>query len=173
DYANTLIVGNTMRSITDKLRISREKLAYIVDSTSAPVASLALVTTWIGFEVSLINEALNTIGGLQLSGYGVFLESILYRFYPWMALLFVFFIAFTDREFGPMLKAERRARTTGKVLGDDAQVDEAAVEGQMLKPKKGKPQRALNAVIPVAVLVFGVLAFLYTTGVQAVGADAS
>src|SRR5699024_8723567 len=86
DYANTLIVGNTMRSITDKLRISREKLAYIVDSTSAPVASLALVTTWIGFEVSLINEAIGTIGGLQLSGYGVFLESILYRFYPWMAL---------------------------------------------------------------------------------------
>ena len=173
DYANTLIVGNTMRSITDKLRISREKLAYIVDSTSAPVASLALVTTWIGFEVSLINEALNTIGGLQLSGYGVFLESILYRFYPWMALFFVFAIAFTDREYGPMLKAERRARTTGKVLADDAQVDEAAVEGEMLKPKPDQPQRAFNAVIPVAVLVFGVLGFLYSTGVQAIGADAS
>src|SRR5699024_8725736 len=76
DYANTLIVGNTMRSITDRLRISREKLAYIVDSTSAPVSSLALVTTWIGFEVSLINEAISTIGGLQLSGYGIFLDSI-------------------------------------------------------------------------------------------------
>ncbi len=173
DYANTLIVGNTMRSITDKLRISREKLAYIVDSTSAPVASLALVTTWIGFEVSLINEALQTIGGLQLSGYGVFLESILYRFYPWMALLFVFFIAFTDREYGPMYDAEHRARTTGKVLGDDAQVDEAAVEGQMLKPKEDKPQRAMNAVIPVAVLVFAVLIFLYTTGVEAAGPGAS
>ncbi len=173
DYANTLIVGNTMRSITDKLRISREKLAYIVDSTAAPVASLALVTTWIGFEVSLINEALNTIGGLQLSGYGVFLESILYRFYPWMALLFVFAIVFTDREFGPMLKAERRARTTGKVLGDDAQVDEAAVEGEMLTPKEGKPQRAFNAVIPVTVLVVGVLGFLYSTGVESVGSDAS
>src|SRR5699024_6317329 len=85
DYANTLIVGNTMRSITDRLRISREKLAYIVDSTSAPVSSLALVTTWIGFEVSLINEAISTIGGLQLSGYGIFLDSILYRFYPLMA----------------------------------------------------------------------------------------
>ncbi len=173
DYANTLIVGNTMRSITDKLRISREKLAYIVDSTSAPVASLALVTTWIGFEVSLINEALNTIGGLQLSGYGVFLESILYRFYPWMALLFVFAIAFTDREYGPMLKAERRARTTGKVIGDDAQVDEAALEGEMLKPKEDKPQRAVNAIIPVAVLVFSVLIFLYTTGVEAAGPGAS
>ncbi len=173
DYANTLIVGNTMRSITDKLRISREKLAYIVDSTAAPVASLALVTTWIGFEVSLINEALNTIGGLQLSGYGVFLESILYRFYPWMALVFVFYIAFTNREFGPMYDAEQRARTTGKVLGPEAQVDEAAVEGEMLTPKEGKPQRAINAIIPVCVLVFGVLIFLYTTGIEAAGAGAS
>src|SRR5699024_8743977 len=173
DYANTLIVGNTMRSITDRLRISREKLAYIVDSTSAPVSSLALVTTWIGFEVSLINEAISTIGGLQLSGYGIFLDSILYRFYPLMALLFVFAIAFTSRDFGPMLRAERRARKTGKVIDDDAQIDEAAIDGEGLNPKEGKPQRAFNAVIPVIVLVFGVLTFLYTTGAEAAGADAS
>ncbi|HIG74599.1 MAG TPA: Na+/H+ antiporter NhaC family protein, partial [Bacteroidetes bacterium] len=57
DYANTLIVGGTMRPITDTLRISREKLAYIVDSTAAPVASLAFVTTWIGYEVGLIGTA--------------------------------------------------------------------------------------------------------------------
>jgi len=173
DYANTLIVGNTMRSITDRLRISREKLAYIVDSTSAPVSSLALVTTWIGFDVSLINEAISTIGGLQLSGYGIFLDSILYRFYPLMALLFVFAIAFTSRDFGPMLRAERRARKTGKVIDDDAQIDEAAIDGEGLNPKEGKPQRAFNAVIPVIVLVFGVLTFLYTTGAEAAGADAS
>lgn len=173
DYANTLIVGNTMRSITDKLRISREKLAYIVDSTSAPVASLALVTTWIGFEVGLINDALATIGGLDLSGYSVFLESILYRFYPWLALFFVFAIAFTDREYGPMWKAEHRARTTGDVIGEDAQVDEAAADGEELAPKPDKPVRAINAVIPVAVLVFGVLYFLYTTGLEAAGPGAS
>lgn len=57
DYANTLVVGNTMRPITDRLRISREKLAYIVDSTAAPVATIALFTTWIGFQVGLIGEA--------------------------------------------------------------------------------------------------------------------
>ncbi len=167
DYANTLIVGNTMRPVTDKLRISREKLAYLVDSTAAPVASLALVPTWIGFEVGLINEALDTLPALQdLSGYGVFLESILYRFYPWMALFFVFAIALTDREFGPMLKAERRARSGGGVLHPDANVDEAA-GGEELAPKAGKPQRAMNAVIPVCVLVFGTLFFLYTTGIEA------
>jgi Na+/H+ antiporter NhaC len=172
DYANTLIVGNTMRPVTDRLRISREKLAYLVDSTAAPVASLALVTTWIGFEVSLINEAVATIEGLNLSGYGIFLESILYSFYPWLALFFVLAIALTDREFGPMYDAEKRTRETGKVLGEDAQVDEAAAEGEELAPAEGAPKRALNAIIPVLVLVFGVLGFLWSTGTAAVGTDA-
>jgi len=173
DYANTLIVGNTMRPVTDRLRISREKLAYVVDSTAAPVSSLALVTTWIGFEVGLINEAISTIDGLSLSGYGVFLESILYRFYPWLALIFVLAIAVTDREFGPMYDAEKRARETGEVLGESAKVDEAAGEGEELAPKDGIPNRAFNAIIPVLVLVFGVLGFLWTTGTAAAGADAS
>ena len=57
DYANTLVVGNTMRPITDRLKISREKLAYLVDSTAAPVATIALVTTWVGYEVGLIRDA--------------------------------------------------------------------------------------------------------------------
>ncbi len=164
DYANSLIIGNTMRPVTDRLRISREKLAYIVDSTSAPVASLALVTTWIGFEVGLINEAVAGIPGLTLDGYGIFLESILYRFYPILALFFVFVIAFTDREFGPMYDAEHRARTTGAVLGPDARVDDAAAEDDVFLPPAGKPHRAINAILPIAVLVLGVLVGLWVTG---------
>ena len=113
DYSNTLVVGNTSRSITDKLRISREKLAYIVDSTAAPIATVALVTTWIGYQVSLIDDAVATVEGLSLSGYSIFLNSILYSFYPFMAMLLVVLVVTTGREFGPMLKAEQRARTTG------------------------------------------------------------
>ncbi len=164
DYANSLIIGPTMRPVTDRLRISREKLAYIVDSTSAPVASLALVTTWIGFEVGLINEAIAQIPTLSLDGYSVFLESILYRFYPVLALFFVFVIAFTDREFGPMYDAEHRARTTGAVLGAGAKVDEAAAEGAEFVPPEGKPRRAMNAILPVLVLVVGVIVGLFVTG---------
>ena len=164
DYANSLIIGNTMRPVTDRLRVSREKLAYIVDSTSAPVASLALVTTWIGFEVGLINEAVAGIPGLTMDGYSIFLESVLYRFYPILALFFVFVIAYTDREFGPMYDAEHRARTTGAVLGETAQVDESAQESGAFRPPDGKPHRALNAVLPVLVLVAGVLAGLWITG---------
>ena len=59
DYANTLIVGNTMRPITDRLKISREKLAYIVDSTAAPVAALFPISTWVGYEISLIGDGMS------------------------------------------------------------------------------------------------------------------
>jgi Na+/H+ antiporter NhaC len=173
DYANTLIVGNTMRPVSDRLRISREKLAYIVDSTAAPVATVALVTTWIGFEVGLIGEAAGRIDGLDESAYSIFLNSIAYSFYPLLAVLFVFLVAATGRDFGPMLVAERRARSTGQVSRPSAHVGESPEEAREREPKAGKPQRALNAVVPVLVLVFGTFAGIYVTGAANAGPDAS
>jgi len=167
DYANTLIVGNTMRPVTDRLRISREKLAYIVDSTAAPIACLAFVTTWIGYEVGLVNTAIAGIEGFSQGAYSVFLNSIPYSFYPLLALYFVFVVANSKRDFGPMARAEKRARDTGEVLGPDAQVDEAASEGDELEPPADIPHRAYNAIIPVVVLIVTVLAGLYATGAQA------
>ncbi len=164
DYANTLVVGNTMRPVTDRLRISREKLAYIVDSTAAPIACLALVTTWIGYEVGLIGTAVAQIDGFDEGAYSIFLSAIPYNFYPLLAILFVLAVAFSGRDFGPMLKAEIRAGTTGSLLSPTAQVDEAAVDSKELEPFPNKPQRAINAVLPVAVLVVGVLGSLYATG---------
>ncbi|MBR5663128.1 MAG: hypothetical protein IKX01_00185, partial [Bacteroidales bacterium] len=75
DYSNTLMVGNTMRPVADKLKVSREKLAYIVDSTSAPVVAIAFVTTWIGAELSYIQEGINVIG-IDASAYSVFFHSL-------------------------------------------------------------------------------------------------
>ncbi len=174
DYANTLIVGNTMRPVTDRLRISREKLAYIVDSTAAPISALAFVTTWIGYEVGLIGSALEGMEGFSEGAYSVFLSSLPYNFYPLLALFFVFLIANSRLDFGPMYDAEKRARETGKVLGEGANVDEAAAEeGEELKPPEGTPRRALNAIIPIIVLVGGVLGGLYATGIAAAGSDAS
>ena len=173
DYANTLIVGNTMRPVTDRLRISREKLAYIVDSTAAPIATLAFVTTWIGFQVGIIGEAVAGIEGFSEGAYSIFLNSLAYSFYPILALYFVFVVANSNRDFGPMYRAEQRARTTGDVLSKNAHVDEAAGEGDELEAKEGIPQRAFNAVIPIMVLVGSVLAGLYWTGIEAAGADAS
>ena len=104
DYANTLVVGNTARPITDQLKISREKLAYIVDSTAAPVVCIALITTWIGYEVSLIDDALKGIEQLSdITAYSVFLHSIPYSFYPIMAVTFVLIVASTGRDMGPIV----------------------------------------------------------------------
>lgn len=164
DYANTLVVGNTMRPVTDRLRISREKLAYLVDSTAAPVACIAFVTTWIGYEVGLIGTAVASLDGLDESAYGLFLSSIPYSFYPVMAIAFVFMVAITQRDFGPMYDAEVRARTTGEVLSATAAVDEAAANETETAPKEGIPHRMINAVLPVLVLVVGVLVSLYVTG---------
>ena len=164
DYANTLVVGNTMRPVTDRLRVSREKLAYIVDSTAAPVACLAFVTTWIGYEVGIIGAAVEQIAGYDESAYSIFLNSIPYSFYPILAIFFVFAVANSRRDFGPMYQAELRARSTGAVLRPGAKVDEAAAEGQELAPKPGQPTRIVNAILPILVLVGGVLLGLWITG---------
>ena len=164
DYANVLVVGNTMRPVTDRLRISREKLAYLIDSTAAPVSCVALVTTWIGYEVGLIAGAVDLVDGYNEAAYAVFLNSIAYNFYPILAIVFVFIVALTGRDFGPMYKAEERARTTGQVLSPDARVDESANASRDLVPADDQPQRAINAALPVLVLVGGVLTGLYATG---------
>jgi Na+/H+ antiporter NhaC len=163
DYANTLVVGNTMRPVTDAKRISREKLAYIVDSTAAPVACIALVTTWIGYEVGLISEATENLAGFNADAYLVFLNTIPYSFYPMLAIIFVFMIASSGRDFGPMLDAERQAREKG-VFIDEHLADESENDCRPIEPVPGKPQRAMNAIIPVMVLVFSVMAGLYITG---------
>ena len=78
-----------MRPRTDKLRISREKLAYIVDSTAAPVASVVIISTWIGYELGLIHTGLNMIHSTE-NAYDVFMQTIPFRFYPIAAIFFVF-----------------------------------------------------------------------------------
>jgi len=166
DYANTLIVGNTMRPITDRLKVSREKLAYLVDSTAAPVATLALVTTWIGFQVGLIGSATAQIGAIDEAPYSVFLNALAYNYYPFLALLFVFMVALLGRDFGPMLTAERRARQTGQLHWPDANTGVSQAEDEEREPKSDKPHRARNAVIPILVLVLGSLGGIYITGAQ-------
>lgn len=160
DYANTLVVGNTMRPVTDRLKISREKLAYIVDSTAAPVAAIAFVTTWIGAQLSYIQAGLNTIG-LEQSAYSVFLNSLAFSFYPFLALIFILVLALMKRDFGPMLTAERKARSVGVLTEESA----LPLNSNSVKHfSHAKKARAFNAIIPVAVIVFGTLAGLLFTG---------
>jgi Na+/H+ antiporter NhaC len=164
DYSNALIVGNLMRPITDKLKISREKLAFIVDSTSAPVASIFLISSWIGFEIGLIQDGLNTIGSSE-SAYDVFIQTIPYRFYPIAMLIFVFMIAYTKRDFGSMYKAEQRAYIEDKLIRDGAKVsEEFSDKGGMF----GNEERAkwYNGLIPILILIFGTITGLVYTGIS-------
>ena len=162
DYSNTLVVGNTARPITDHLKISREKLAYIVDSTAAPVVCLALITTWIGYEVGLIGDALDSVPDLDEAAYTVFLKSIPYSFYPILAFIFVLAVAVTGRDFGPMYKAEVRARK-GQVSSVSAE-EMPSLQGDQLEPKPNIPLRAINAFIPLLVLISSLVGGLYVTG---------
>ncbi|HXV75616.1 MAG TPA: Na+/H+ antiporter NhaC family protein [Candidatus Polarisedimenticolaceae bacterium] len=168
DYANTLLVGNTMRPVTDRLRISREKLAYIVDSTAAPVTGIALVSTWIGYEVSLIADSLR-VTGIDEQAYGVFLRSLPYNFYPILTLLFGMLVATQLRDFGPMRDAERRARA-GRVLSDKA-VPLSDFDGAALSPVEHKPRRWINAVAPVVVVLVVTFAALWFTGRTSLAGD--
>lgn len=172
DYANTLIVGNTMRPITDRFRISREKLAYIVDSTSAPVAAVAFVTTWIGAELSQIQDAVTNINKTAPKGweikegaYSIFLQSLEFSFYPILAVLFMLILLYTRRDFGPMHKAEMRARTTGEVNMGEAPTGEA--DTSEFEPVKKDYLKWYNALIPIMVVILGTIIGLVHTGMDA------
>lgn len=162
DYSNTLVVGNTARPIADKLKISREKLAYIVDSTAAPVATIMFITTWVGFQVGLIKDAVDEVPGFDEPAYSIFVNSIPYSFYPIFALVFVLAVAVSGRDFGPMYRAEVRARN-GEVKPASSTSNKES-EGDDLEPKPGVQEHALIAILPILVLVGGLLIGLYVTG---------
>jgi Na+/H+ antiporter NhaC len=163
DYSNTLIVGNTMRPVTDRHLISREKLAFLVDSTAAPVACVALVSTWIGYQVSLVGDALVKAGS-DLNPFSVFLSSIPFAFYPIFALATTLAVAVMNRDWGPMLRAEQRARA-GEIMAARAQ-PLADFDSGELDPEEGTPCRWWNAVVPIVLVVGSTLVGLYHTGRQ-------
>ena len=152
DYANCLVVGSAMRPLTDRLQVSREKLAYLIDSTAAPMATVALVSTWIGYEVGLMDTALDAAGHPEINAYSFFLEGLPYRFYPLLALVFAGAIAATGRDFGPMRRAEAAA------LARPAPTTTAAAPS---------PARMWLTILPVALLVTVTGGSLYSQGVAA------
>jgi Na+/H+ antiporter NhaC len=180
DYANTLIVGNTFRPITDRLRVSREKLAYIVDSTAAPVAAIVFVSTWVGFEISLIGDGLRIAAAQtganpdlaaaldSASPFLVFVQSIPYLFYPILALLTVGLIIVTQRDFGPMWTAENRASRGEGLYRDGAALMVDTASGGM-DAKPDIPYRWQNAAFPVLTVILVVLLGLYFDGRAALG----
>lgn len=173
DYANTLVVGNTMRPVTDRLRISREKLSYLVDSTAAPISAIAFITTWIGAELGYIQGGLDKITAVHgaipgdPSPYGIFISSLGYSFYPILTLLFMLILIWKRRDYGPMHAAEMRARRTGQVAKPSVSEGldrEKSQELDDLEPVRGAKANPWNAILPIAMVIAGTVVGLYYTG---------
>jgi len=181
DYANTLLAGGAMRPLTDMLFISREKLAFIVDATAAPIASLTPISSWVGFEVGLIQNELNRIVALvgednvtiETSGMAVFLQSIKYRYYPIFMLILIPLLIFANRDFGPMLIAERKARVYQRSDGGDGKGPSSQHENSESEssnePRPDTPQYVWNMVIPILLLVFFIFYLLVQSGDDGTG----
>jgi Na+/H+ antiporter NhaC len=164
DYTNTLIVGNTMRALTDKLRISREKLAYLVDSTAAPVANIAIISTWIGFEIGLIDSSFDTLN-ITDNAYLTFIRTIPYNFYPIFALVIGFTIALLGRDFGPMYKAEIRTRKTGQVTSPGS-VPISTIDIKDVISKDKIRAKWYNGILPILVVIITTIIGLWTSGIS-------
>ncbi|KAI0216662.1 hypothetical protein L0F63_005784 [Massospora cicadina] len=168
DLASCMIVGANMRIVTDRLFLSREKLAYIVHVTSPTVTSLSPVSSWIGFMLGVLREQLPDAGAGK-DPFMFFLRTIPSRFFPIFAIFFCGATIATRRDFGGMLVAERRAYF-GKVLVDDALVkDESFVDP--LAPSPASPRRLVNAIVPVLFIITVTITSLLVSGYYNLKAD--
>ena len=159
DYANALIVGPIMRPLMDKFKISRAKFAFIIDATAAPITGIAVISTWVGVEISAIKEAYSQIGVENINAFTVFVETIPYRFYNIFMIFFVVATAVMSREFGSMYRAEIASRG-GKSGAADFKIKN--LEDQIFVPKEGVALRKLNAIIPLgAMIVLSVIGFYF------------
>lgn len=143
---SSLTVGTLYRPIFDKLKIPREKLAYIADTSSAPSSIIIPFNAWGAFIMGLLLTQ-----GID-NPFSVLLSSIKYNFYPFIAIIMVFVVILTKRDVGPMLKAEKRTKETGKLLNDNAKpmISETITS---YKPKEGIQAKAYNMIIPLLTMV--------------------
>jgi Na+/H+ antiporter NhaC len=154
DYANTLVVGGSMRSLFRKAKVSKAKLAYIIDSTAAPVAGLAIFSTWVVYEISQL-DATFAANFLTYDGFLTFLSAFVFRFYCWFTLIFVFFNIWKGKDFGPMLASERDAYNGKLDLTQDDPDDTSHKASSMW-----------IAILPLAWVIFGLPIALVWDGMQ-------
>jgi len=161
DYVNAAIVGNVFRNITEKHRISTEKLSYVLDSTAAPVATF-FISDWIAFQIGMVATGISIAGFTGISAFEGYLYSIPYNLYSILAVLFVGLIVISGRDYGPMLKAEHRAVTEGKIVADGA-TPMMNVEDELGEPRPVVP-RLWTFLLPLAALVGVTLFGFWWTG---------
>ncbi len=162
DYFHVIAAGSVFRPVTDRLKISREKLSYLIDSTAAPMVILVPISTWAGYIIGEISGPLNDGDITASSGaFGIFLDGIPFNFYAILTILFVVFIAASGTDWGPMARAERRAMREGKLMEDGATPlisNDIDLVESVIEPK------ARNLVVPVVFLIFMTVVVLAVMG---------
>jgi Na+/H+ antiporter NhaC len=161
DYANIMLTGETMKPLTDLLMVSREKLAFIVDATAGPISSLSPISSWveIGLIIKEVNKLKVKFGADHLtittSGLGTFLQSLKYCYYPIFMIFLLFCIIGFQRDFGPMLIAERKVFISQRTDGGNGKGKQvtSTTEQKVNQPRADAPYYAFNMLIPVVVLV--------------------
>lgn len=155
DYFNCLTVGTVMKPVTDKHRISRAKLAYLLDATAAPICIIAPVSSWGASVASYIQDACEGKNGMK-----TFIEIIPYNLYAILTILMIIIICATKLNFGPMKRFEKAAIEKGNLFSGAPVQD---TDAQMMEiSKKGN---VMDLVIPIVSLIAGtVLAMIYTGG---------
>ena len=161
DYFDNLTTGATMRAISDKNNVPREKLAYYIDSTVCSINSISPISSWSAFLAGLLATGM-VAAGIEGNSYQLLLQSIPYNFFIIVCLVMVYCVAAFNLNIGPMARAEKRVQTTGKLVehsfsGDE---DEEASYSDLI-PAKGKPA---DLIIPIALLICLVLFFMMYTG---------
>jgi Na+/H+ antiporter NhaC len=162
DYANTMIVGSAMRPLTDNQKVSREKLAFLVDATSAPIAGIAVVSTWIGYEVGLFSDVSQSLQ-FGRDGYSMFFDALGYRFYCILMIVFVLANVISGRDFGAMAKAQRRSLGTGAISDPNAKPLTTSSFASAA-PDHGARILARTAIIPIVGLFLVLLSALWIDG---------
>lgn len=155
DYFNCLTVGSVMRPVTDSHKVSRAKLAYIIDATAAPVCMIAPISSWAAAVADYTADA-----GTGISSLALFCKAIPYNFYSLLTLLFVVVITLMKFDYGPMRKHEKNAEN-----GDLFTFGGEVVSGEEDKLERNSKGKVVDLVLPIIVLVvFSVLALIYAGG---------
>jgi len=175
DYADCLIVGYTFMPLMDQYMVSREKFSFIVDSTAAPIASIAPLSSWVAFEITLIADYFCNADVWadeeQPGEYISFLKTIPYRFYPIFMLWFMFYTLYFQYDFGPMLTAEKRVKLRGLVSrperskSDELRLKQAVLKDTEAEMKEFEP-RPLNALLPILTVFCVTLLSYILTGIN-------
>jgi Na+/H+ antiporter NhaC len=152
-----LVTGTIFHPVFEKFKISREKLAYICDTTSSPICILIPLNAWGAYVISLLEKE-------NLSNpVSIFVNTIPLNFYAILSLIFAGFIVFSFKDFGSMKKAELRSKDLGKTIADGA-IPMISEEVSSTKPKKNVPHRALNMIFPIATMIVMMPVSLLITG---------